>query len=306
MQRFADAGVGDRVGDGRHGQAGEADDVARARFVHRHAIEPAERQDLRRATRLDDIAVIVERVDRLVGLHRARVHAARQDAAQEIVAIEQRHQEGERRVLVQVGRRHMVDDRLEHRDQRALARVHVGRGIAVAARGIEHREVELLVVRVERHEQVEHLVQHLLDARVGAIDLVDDDDRLQAQRQRLAGHELRLRHRAFRRIDQQHDAVDHRQDALHLAAEVGVARRVDDVDAHSLAATRRRPVDRGRLGENGDPALLFEVVRIHRALFDTLVVAESAGLAEELIDQRRLAVIDVRDDRHVAEAHGNS
>ena len=54
---------------------------------------------------------------------------------------------------------------------------------------------------------------------------------LQAQRQRLAGHELGLRHRAFGRIDQQDDAVDHRQDALDLAAEIGVAGRVDDVDA---------------------------------------------------------------------------
>jgi hypothetical protein len=187
-----------------------------------------------------------------------------------------------------------------------LGGVHVGRGIAVAAASVENREVQLLVIRVERHEQVEHLVQHLLDARVGAVYLVDDDDRLQAQRQRLAGHELRLRHRAFRRVHQQHDAVDHGKNTFDLTTEVGVARRVDDVDAHGLAATRRRPVDRGRLGENGDPALLFEVVRIHRALFDTLVVAEGAGLAEELIDQRRLAVIDVRDDRHVAEAHGNS
>nr|GFD55041.1 hypothetical protein [Tanacetum cinerariifolium] len=75
---------------------------------------------------------------------------------------------------------------------------------------------------------VEHLVEHFLDARVGAIDLVDDDDRLEAERQRLAGDELGLRHRAFRRIDQQDDAVDHRQDPLHLAAEIGVAGGVDD------------------------------------------------------------------------------
>jgi hypothetical protein len=34
-----------------------------------------------------------------------------------------------------------------------------------------------------------------------------------------------------------------------------------------------------------------------------LVVAEGAGLAEQLIDESRLAVIDVGDDGHVAEAH---
>ena len=60
----------------------------------------------------------------------------------------------------------------------------------------------------------------------------------QAELQRLAEHELGLRHGAFGGVDQQHHAVDHRQDALDLAAEVGVAGRVDDVDAGALA---RRP-----------------------------------------------------------------
>src|SRR6185503_10255847 len=44
-------------------------------------------------------------------------------------------------------------------------------------------------------------------------------------------------------------------------------------------------------------------VRIHRPLLDTLIVAEGAGLAEQLVDKGRLAVIDVGDDRHVAKAH---
>src|SRR3546814_14455283 len=42
---------------------------------------------------------------------------------------------------------------------------------------------------------------------------------------------------------------------------------------------------------------------MHVALFHALVVAEGAGLAEKLVDKRRLAMIDVGDDRHVAEAH---
>ena len=66
---------------------------------------------------------------------------------------------------------------------------------------------------------------------------------------------------------------------------------------------RAVPLDAGALGEDGDPALFLEVVRIHRPLLDALVVAEGARLAEELVDERRLAVIDVRDDRHVAQVH---
>ena len=88
-----------------------------------------------------------------------------------------------------------------------------------------------------------------------------------------------------------------REDALDLAAEIGVARRVDDVDARAL------PDDRGRLGEDGDAALALEVVRVHGALGDLLVVAEGAALLQQAVDQRGLAVVDVRDDRDVADVH---
>ena len=80
-----------------------------------------------------------------------------------------------------------------------------------------------------------------------------------------------------------------------------MAGRVDDVDVGGRAVML--PFDRGAFGEDGDPALFFEVVRIHRPLLHALVVAEGAGLAEQLVDKGRLAVIDVGDDRHVAKAH---
>jgi hypothetical protein len=71
----------------------------------------------------------------------------------------------------------------------------------------------------------------------------------QAEFERLAQHEARLRQRALGRVDQQEHAVDHRQGALDLAAEVGVARRVDDVDA------RRRSVTAVFFASDGDAAL---------------------------------------------------
>ena len=134
-------------------------------------------------------------------------------------------------------------------------------------------------------------------ARVGAVDLVDHHDRLQPHAQRLGDHELGLRQRALGGIDQHQRAVHHVEDALDLAAEIGVARRIDDVDARVL------PQDRGRLGEDRDAALALQIVRIHRALDLALVVAIGAGLLQQPVDQRGLAMVDVGDDRHVAEIH---
>ena len=131
---------------------------------------------------------------------------------------------------------------------------------ALLGRSVENREVELLVGGVERREQVEHFVDDFGRAGVGTVDLVDDDDRLQAELQRLGDHELGLRHRAFGGVDQHDRAVDHDEDALDLAAEIGVAGGVDDVDAGVF------PLHRGGLGQNGDAALALQIVGVHRAL----------------------------------------
>ena len=48
-----------------------------------------------------------------------------------------------------------------------------------------------------------------------------------------------------------------------------------------------------------EAVLALEGARVHDALLDDLVFAEGARLFEHLIDQRRLAVIDVGDDRNV-------
>ena len=197
----------------------------------------------------------------------------------------------------------MIDDQLEQGIEIARARVLVGARIAVAARGPERGEVELLVIGVEAEEELETFVEHLVGARVGTIDLVDDDDRLEAQRQRLAGHELGLRHRPLGGIDEQDHPVDHAEDTLHLGAEIGVAGGVDDVDARRLALML--PFHAGAFGEDGDPAFLFEIARIHRALFHALVFAEGAGLAEQLVDQRGLAVVDVGDNGDIAQVAGH-
>ena len=118
---------------------------------------------------------------------------------------------------------------------------------------------------------------------------------LQIEFERLAQHEARLRHHAFGRVDQQQHALHHLQHALDLAAEVGVAGRVDDVELHVAVAHR------GVFGENGNAALALERVGIHDAGLDVLAFAEDAALLEHGVHQRGLAVVDVGDDGDVAD-----
>ena len=220
--------------------------------------------------------------------------AADGDAAEVVARVEVGDQQLQRRIGIAARRRHVLDDRVEQRPQILARPVRVERRGADPRVGVEHREVELILVGVEIDEQVVDLVQHFRGARVGPVDLVDDDDRRQPALERLAQHEPRLRQRPFRRVHQQHHAVHHRQRPLDLAAEVGVARRVDDVDQEVLV------VNGGVLGQNRDAALALELVAVHRALGDALVRPERAALVQQRIHQRGLAVIDVGDDGDVA------
>jgi hypothetical protein len=55
------------------------------------------------------------------------------------------------------------------------------------------------------------------------------------------------------------------------------------------------------LAKDRDAALALLIDRVHHALGDLLVRREHTGLAQHGVDQRRLAVIDVRDYRDVAQ-----
>ena len=134
-----------------------------------------------------------------------------------------------------------------------------------------------------------------MDTLVGAVDLVDDDDNAVAELERLAEHEARLRHGALGGVDEQNDAVDHLQDTLDLAAEVGVARGVDDVDLRVAVAHG------GILGQDRDAALALQIVGVHNAVDDLLIFTVDAALLEHLVDQGGLAVVNVGDDGDVSQ-----
>jgi len=74
-----------------------------------------------------------------------------------------------------------------------------------------------------------------------------------------------------------------------------VAGGVNDVELDPVV------VDRSVFGEDRDPALAFEVHRVHHSVGDVLALAKGARLPEHGVDQRRLAVVDVGDDCDVAE-----
>ena len=211
--------------------------------------------------------------------------------------------------------RNMFEDRLEQGPEIGQISVERPRALSFAGDGVEHGEVDLLLRRVEVDEQVVDLVQDFAGACVLAVDLVDDDDRGQSQFQGLEQDGAGLGKRPLGGVDEQHDPVDHAQRAFDLAAEIGVPGRVDDVDLDVAGGVRPVvPLDRGfevlrGVGHGGvlrhdrDALLAFQVHRVEHPLPDVLVGAEGPALPEHGVDERRLAVVDMRNDRYVAKVH---
>ena len=256
--------------------------------------QPARAEELGHAEGLE-LAVRADAGDRRAAHEPAAGHAPDHQPSDVVVPAERHGLELERRLEVHVRGRRTLENRLEQRPQvaaRVLERAHGG---AFLRRGEDHRELELAIVGAEVDEQIEDLVDHLVRALLRPVDLVHHQHDAQAVRERLAHHEAGLRHHAVDRVDQQQRRVDHPEHALDLAAEVGMARCIDEMDPHALE------LDRGVLGVDRDAALALEVLAVHHALDHGLVLAEGAGLTQQAVDQRGLAVIDVRDDRDVAD-----
>ena len=209
--------------------------------------------------------------------------------------IEVRHEGLQRRALVVPGSGHVLEQRLEQRRQRRLERVGCAPARSRPRVREQDREPDLVLVRVQIQEELLDLMDDLGRPGVATVDLVDDEDDRQLRFERLPQDEARLRQWALARIDEQQDAVDHRERPLDLAAEVGMPWGVDDVDLHAL------PPHRGVLGEDRDALLPLEVHRVHHPVRHLLVLAEHAGLPEHRVDQRRLPVVDMGHDSHVAD-----
>ena len=174
------------------------------------------------------------------------------------------------------------DDRLE---DLASARAFLGAG-QDRGRGVEADDVLDLALALVR-------------LRARQVDLVDDRDDVEVVVHGQIGVGERLRLDALRGIDEQQRAFAGGERPRDLVAEIDVAGRVDQIQ-DVLLAVCRGVVQADGVRLDGDAALALEVhgvedLRLHLARL------KRAGELEEAICQRRLAMVDVRDDREIAD-----
>src|SRR5215204_3178731 len=239
-------------------------------------------------------AILVDQVNELPSPDLAPSHSPDHDAPQVlgVVQVRDKHLEGGREI--HLGSRDLLQHRLEELPHVFPWIFQIPERPALAGHGVQDGEIQLLVRGAEVGHQVEGEVDDLVGAGVRAVHFIYDHDGLEAEFDGLAQDEARLGHGTLGCVHEQEAAVHHAEDAFDLAAEVRVARGVDDVDLDSLVLHGRV------LGQNGYAPFLLKHIAVHGALGDLLPVPELQGLPEQSVYERGLAVIDVRDYGDVA------
>ena len=284
--------IAERFADGEFFEPGNANDIAGHAVDNFAGLEAAELPDLR-DRRAFAFAVLVDAHDRIADFHVTAGDLADGDASHVIAPVEIADEHLKGRLDIGGGRGNMFHDGLEERGHPIVFVLESLDGVTVARAGVNERGIELFFRGVEFQEQLQHLVVHLVRVGVLAVDLVDDHDDFQAVGEGFLQDEASLRLRAVECVDEQQHAIDHAEDAFDFAAEIGVAGGIDDIDR--VAA----PMDGGVLGLDGDALFLLEVHGIHGAFFHGLVGAIHPTLAQELVHQRRFAVVNVRNNTDI-------
>ena len=117
--------------------------------------------------------------------------------------------------------------------------------------------------------------------------------------QRLTQDILRLGHGAFVGVYQQQHTINHGQHAFHFSAEIRMAGRVQNIDLGAIVHHCRI------FRQNGDTAFPFQIVRIHHAFRHLFIGAENMALLQHSIYQCGFAMIDMGDDRNIANIISN-
>ena len=140
-----------------------------------------------------------------------------------------------------------------------------------------------------------HLLEGALWIGACAVDLVDEEERGDAEALKRTHEHARLRLYTLDRGDDEHGAVEHAEDALHLGDEVRVTGRFDQIDGDVFDHERN---DRGF---DGDAAAAFECegVCLSVAVVDAANMGDDARVEEQALGETGFTGVYMRQNAKI-------
>ena len=200
-----------------------------------------------------------------------------------------------RPVWLAIGCGNFLDNGIQQR--RHIHRVVFGSiaRVPIHSRSKHNGKIKLLIAGFKLNHQVEHFVNHFVRTCTRAVNFVDHNHDAQPQRKSMLKHETRLRHGAFKRVNNKQRAISHVQHALHFTAEIGMARRIDNINLHIAV------IDSDIFRKNGNAAFTFLVVAIKNPFFYLLICTKCSHCVQQAVDKCCFPVVYVRNNCHITD-----
>ncbi len=238
--------------------------------------------------------MVVDNGHFLVDLYAAVVHFSDSDPAYIFVIIDRADQYLRSGFRVAFRGRNIVQNRFKEGGHVLSPGIHIQGSNPCFGRSEDERAVQLLFTGIQIDKQFQHFINNFPWPCLRAVDFIDAYDNGKLQFQSLAQNEFCLRHSAFKGVHDENNAVYHFQDALHLAAEIGMARSIDNIDFGIF-------INNGSVfGQNGNPPFPFDIVGVHNTFRNFLIFTENAALFQQFVHQCSLAVVNVGDNSNVS------
>ena len=297
-QRFRFFKIGNGGTDRKFFNTIDQHDVACLSRIHKLAIQPFKHQDLIDLHLLGGIIGPIHNADIFACVNATAVHTADTDLTHIARVIQRANLKLQGTVGIVIAYGHFFNHGIENGAHIAhflqLFNIVAVTGDTFQGRAINHREVQLLFGCTQLIEKIEGLVQNPVRTGARAVNLIDDHNGLQTESQSFARNKARLRHRAFHGIDQQKHPVDHRKNAFDFTAEVRMPRGINNVNVSAFVFHSTV------FSQNRNAALTFQITAVHHTFLDFLIGTESAGCAQQFVNQGGLTMVNVRDNRDIA------
>ena len=203
--------------------------------------------------------VVFDNKNLVASMNSSGIDTANTNTAQVVRVIDGDALHSKRSVNINIWSWKAVDNHVKKWEHIVVVIIWIKASVTINARSkddVLHGELKLLISCAEVHHQIKRIVDNSLWTSAVTVNLVDNHHDRKTGIDSVAQNKASLWHRALSCVNQQKRTVSHLQNTLYFAAEVSVARGINNVNLDALV------LNRDILCQNGNSALTLLIVGV--------------------------------------------